>query len=192
MAPTFLNAIPWWKGNSSFIELIAGTWVLILCVISSDIFLFLLVLLEVFPLKKLLLFGFWTLYLCNKLISFLFISYLQIIVFFFKSSKIESNTVPKLYLFCLFPPKCIPIIKLKWFLLIIGEPDAPSSVDALWHISLLFIDNIFPHENDISLPFGYCNIYISFPFKYCLSFINFESILKKCLILSDLNISIHV
>ena len=35
-----------------------------------------------------------------------------------------------------------------------------------------FINNILPFENDISLPLGYCNIYISSFFKYCLLFLN--------------------
>ena len=58
---------------------------------------------------------------------------------------------------------------------------------------LSFIDNIFPYEKDKSLPCGNCNINISLSSKIFLLYLNKSgSILKKFLIPSDSNNSIHV
>ena len=54
-------------------------------------------------------------------------------------------------------------------------------------------DNIFPYEKDKALPLGNCNIKISLFLKiFLLCLNNFGSILKKSLIPSDSNNSIHV
>jgi len=85
------------------------------------------------------------------------------------------------------------MIELSEYLDIIGEPDEPLYVEQLWIILLSFIPNIIPFENDISFPFGYCNINISLSLYISIEFlIIWLSILKYSLILSFSYISIHV
>ena len=97
------------------------------------------------------------------------------------SAIIAFNVVPKLNL--KLPPIekqyslwCIPITKLSLVLNIIGEPDEPLVVEALYFISQFSIIFILPYENDNSiLLLVYCKINILWYFKL---FILFNLILK--------------
>ena len=103
------------------------------------------------------------LFLFNILLDFGSILILLFSLLFFCywiSIKIELNIVPILLPLEINPLWCITIIKLSLHLNIIGEPDEPYVVEALYLISLLLINFISPYENDISLLFGYCNINI--------------------------------